>query len=441
MASYLNILFVFLTLTLPTLCFCRKPPTVEGLKGGFSVQLIHRDSPNSPFYNPTETSFQQRNKAFLRSFNRLNHFYPKSKASQKTTQSEISSNNGEYLVKYSIGTPPFEVMGIADTGSDLVWSQCNPCDQCYNQTSPVFDPSKSSTYKPVSCYSKVCESLGETYCHSDSDPSCEYTMSYGDGSHTQGTLAFDTLTLGSTTVGFPEIPIGCGVNNAGTFDSEGSGIVGLGGGDVSLITQIGPSIDFKFSYCLVPLSDSKSTSKLNFGENAVVDGPGTVSTSIIRGSAATFYYLRLEGMSVGTKRIDFAGDSTSNVADGNIIIDSGTTLTLLPQSFYAKLESAVTAQINLERVNSTNEILSLCYKSPPNDVIEVPPVTAHFTGADVVLNSLNTFVSVSEGVTCFAFAPVSTGSIFGNIAQMNHLVGYDFVKKTVSFKSTDCTKM
>ncbi|XP_020206519.1 aspartic proteinase CDR1-like [Cajanus cajan] len=415
------------------------------MKGGFSVQLIHRDSPNSPFYNPTETPFQQLHKAFQRSFHRVNHFYPKSKASQETPQSVISSNQGEYLVKYSIGTPPFEVIGIADTGSDLVWSQCKPCDQCYNQKSPLFDPSKSSTYKPVSCYSRVCGLVGETSCHSDSDSSCEYTISYGDGSHSEGTLAFDTLTLDSTT-GLEwtllDIPIGCGVNNAGTFDSQGSGIVGLGGGVVSLITQIGPSIDFKFSYCLVPMSESKTTSKLNFGKNAVVAGPGTVSTPIITGSVETFYYLRLEGMSVGTKRIELLDDSTiSNVTDGNIIIDSGTTLTLLPQSFYSKLESAVASRIILERVNSTNEILSLCYKSTPNSVIEVPPVTAHFTGADVVLNSLNTFVSVSEEVSCFAFAPIATGSIFGNIAQINHLVGYDFVKKTVSFKPTDCTKI
>ncbi|TKY49535.1 Aspartic proteinase CDR1 [Spatholobus suberectus] len=438
MATYPNILFVFLPLTLSTVCFYGIPLT-EALKGGFSVQLIHRDSPKSPFYNPTETPFQQLNNAFHRSFNRVNYFYRKSKVSQKTPQSVITSNQGEYLVQYSIGTPPFEVMGIADTGSDLIWLQCKPCDQCYNQTNPLFDPSKSVTYEPVSCYSRVCQSVGQTYCYSDSVPNCEYTASYGDGSHSQGNLAFDTLTLGSTTgssVAFPKIPIGCGVNNAGTFDSKGSGIVGLGGGVVSLTSQIGPSIDFKFSYCLVPLFESEGTSKLNFGENAVVAGSGTVSTPIIPSSIDTFYYLKLEGMSVGSKRIEFVGDSTSNDAEGNIIIDSGTTLTFLPEKIYAKLESEVAAQISLERVNSTAEILSLCYKSPANNAIQAPLITVHFTGADVGLNSLNTFVSVSDDVTCFAFAPVASGSLFGNLAQMNHLVGYDLLKKTVTFDST-----
>jgi len=130
---------------------------------------------------------------------RVKHFYPKPKAIQNTPQSVIIPSKGEYLVKYSIGTPPFEVMGIADTGSDLIWSQCKPCEQCYEQTSPLFDPSKSKTYKPVSCCSRVCQSLGQSVCSSDADPNCHYTISYGDGSHSQGNLAFDTLSLGSTT--------------------------------------------------------------------------------------------------------------------------------------------------------------------------------------------------------------------------------------------------
>ncbi|XP_020206524.1 aspartic proteinase CDR1-like [Cajanus cajan] len=447
MATYANVIFVFLTLTLSILCLCGLALTDEAHKGGFSLQLIHRDSPQSPFYDPTETPFQQLHNALQRSFKRVNHFYPNKKRPQKTPQSVMSLSHGEYLMKYSIGTPPFEVMGIADTGSDLVWLQCKPCEKCYNQTDPLFDPSKSSTYQPIYCHSKVRESLsqnGEASCHSGTDPNCEYSIAYGDGSYSNGTLAFETLTLSSTTgssVAFPKIPIGCGVNNGGKFDPKGSGIVGLGKGSISLITKIGPSIDFKFSYCLLPNFESKTTSKLNFGKNAVVAGPGTVSTPIKHDPVDTFYVLKLEGISVGSKRIELVDDSTSNDDNGNIIIDTGTTLTFLPAKFYAKLESEVAAQIKLERVHNPEHILTLCYKSPPKKVIVAPPITAHFTGADVVLNPLNTFVSVSHDVICFAFAPVETNSIFGNMAQMNYLIGYDLVKKTVSFKPIDCTKM
>lgn len=199
MALQSCILFIFFLLFKFSTTCCYARSLTEPLKGGFSVELIHRDSPKSPFYNPTKTLFQKLNTSFHRSLDRVNHFYAKPKATKNTPQSVIISNQGEYLVKYSIGTPPFEVMGIADTGSDLIWSQCKPCEQCYNQTSPLFDPSKSKTYEPVSCYSTVCQTLGQTYCLSDAQPNCQYTVSYGDGSHSQGNLAFDTLTLGSTT--------------------------------------------------------------------------------------------------------------------------------------------------------------------------------------------------------------------------------------------------
>ena len=94
-----------------------------------------------------------------------------------------------------------------------------------------------------------------------------------------------TLTLGSTTsrpVPLPKTIIGCGHNNGGTFNANDSGIFGLGGGVVSLVSQLDSSIDGKFSYCLIPLtSQGDTTSKLNFGSKVVVSGSGAVSTPII----------------------------------------------------------------------------------------------------------------------------------------------------------------
>ncbi|XP_027343039.1 aspartic proteinase CDR1-like [Abrus precatorius] len=431
MATFSSLLLVFLSLAIPF---------IEAHNGGFSVELIHRDSAKSPFYNPTKTRFQLLHSALQRSFNRFHLFYPLTKASSDTPQSQITDNQGEYLVNYSIGTPPFEIMGIFDTGSNLIWSQCKPCTHCYNQTNPMFDPSQSSTYKPIACDSRVCHLLADVSCD-NADHSCKYSISYGDGSHSQGTLAFDTLTLGSTTgssVAFPSIPIGCGFDNAGTFDNKTSGIVGVGSGNVSFISQIGPSVGFKFSYCLVPYFESNATSKLNFGDNAVLADPGVVSTPISPGDS-TFYYLTLEAMSVGSQRIEFKDESTSKDKKGNIIIDSGTTLTFFPMDFYQKLESAVALNFNFER--DDNQMLSLCYKAPLS-AIQAPNITAHFVGADVALTSANTFVSISENITCFAFTSGPTpDAMFGNLAQVGYLVEYDLLKKMVSFKPTDCAKI
>ncbi|KAF5451761.1 hypothetical protein F2P56_026837 [Juglans regia] len=419
--------------------------------GGFSVDLIHRDSPDSPFYNSSETPLQRTAKAVRRSINRVNHFKPstRSSISPKSVESEIIPDKGEYLMKYSVGTPPVPVLGIADTGSDLIWLQCKPCTDCYKQAFPLFDPGKSTTFKKVACNSRECDSLGLISSCSSASSSCVYSMSYGDLSFSYGDLAFDTLTLGSSSsssasgsqpASFRNIVVGCGHHNGGVFGGDGSGIIGLGGGMVSLVSQLGSSVDGKFSYCLVPL-DSNRSSRMSFGSDAIVSGPEVVSTPLVSKNPDTYYFLTLEAISVGNKRLELGYSSPfGNTIEGNIIIDSGTTLTILPAGFYTKFESEVAEQIEAERTPDPRYVLSLCYKSA-SDNIGAPIITAHFRDADVQLNQLNTFVRIGKELLCLAFRPDESVSIFGSLAQTNFLVGYDLKEKTVSFMPTDCSRM
>ncbi|KAJ9707637.1 hypothetical protein PVL29_002600 [Vitis rotundifolia] len=425
--------------------FSRLSHTEASSKGGFSTDLISRDSPLSPFYNPSETQFDRLQKAFSRSISRANHFRANG-VSTNNIQSPVISNSGEYLMNISLGTPPVSMHGIADTGSDLVWRQCEPCDSCYEQIEPIFDPAKSKTYQILSCEAKSCSNLGGQGGCGDEN-TCVYSYSYGDGSHTSGDVAVDTLTIGSTTgrpVSVPKLVFGCGHNNGGTFNDRGSGLVGLGGGPLSMISQLRPLIGGRFSYCLVPFgTDPSVSSKMHFGSRGIVSGPGAVSTPLASREPNTFYYLTLESISVGSKKLAYKGFSKvgSPLADadeGNIIIDSGTTLTLLPRDFYATLESNVARAIGGTPVSDPNNIFSLCYSSLSG--LDIPTITAHFVGADVELKPLNTFVQVQEGLFCFTMIPASDLAIFGNLAQMNFLVGYDLKSRTVSFKPTDCTK-
>ncbi|XP_059456612.1 aspartic proteinase CDR1-like [Corylus avellana] len=424
--------------------------TVEAVNGSFSVDLIHRDSPFSPFYDPSETPSQRVANALQRSITRVNHFKPTSSSSlspNELPRPEIVAVGGEYLMKYSVGTPPVPVLGVADTGSDLIWLQCEPCTDCYNQTDPLFDPAESKTYRNVSCSASECQSLEGTSCSSllSSSSSCEYSVSYGDSSYSHGDLAFDSLTLesnASVPVSLSNIVVGCGHNNAGTFTKKGSGVVGLGRGAASLVTQLGSSIGGKFSYCLVPTtSQAKNSSKLSFGSDAVVSGSGAVSTGLApKRPDMHFYFLTLEAISVGNKTLEFDDSSPFGDSEENIIIDSGTTLTLFPEDFYSRFEAAMAEEIDLERVDDPDERLSLCYKSASDD-IGVPNITAHFRGADMKLNPMNAFLRVSEELVCFAFVASERIYIFGNVAQFNYLVGYDTEANTVSFKPTDCTNL
>ncbi|XP_057512539.1 aspartic proteinase CDR1-like [Actinidia eriantha] len=400
---------------------------------GFSVDLIHRDSQSSPFYNSSLTHFERVSNALRRSQSRVHYFSAACMSSEPAT-SEVIAIGGVYVMNITLGTPPFNILAIADTGSDLIWTQCMPCTDCYKQTAPLFNPKSSSTYKDVPCSSSECQDFPRSSC-SDND-TCEYSVLYGDRSHSHGVLATETLSLGSTNV--PGIVFGCGFDNGGTFSGDGSGIVGLGGGPVSLISQMNSSIDGKFSYCLVPMSSQNSkSSQMHFGDNAIVSGLEVVSTPIISKSPSTFYSLTLEGITIGRQRVEFHSDSSSSPnAFGNIIIDSGTTLTYLRSDFYDQFEAAVKTTVKLQPTSDPLQMLNLCYRMGDN--FAFPIITVHFTGADVKLNPINAFVKTSDDVACLAFAPANTIAIFGNLAQMNFLVGYDLIKRTVSFKPTEC---
>ncbi|TKY58459.1 Aspartic proteinase CDR1 [Spatholobus suberectus] len=401
-----------------------------------TTELIHRDSPLSPFYDPSSTHFDRLHNAFQRSLKRINRFKVPNRGK---TQAPMKPGGGEYLMKISFGTPPVKVIGIVDTGSDLIWTQCLPCIECYKQTIPLFDPRHSSSYHTIPCKSKFCNALDleAAKCHHNT---CEYYYSYADGSHTAGNLASETLTLGTKNpISLPNIVIGCAHDTAGIFDKSGSGIIGLGYGKLSLISQLGTG-GKKFSYCLVPTTKN-STSKINFGKS-VVSGPGVVTTPLVTKAHSALYRVTLEAFSVGKYRIAFAykGDTHTNrnAVKGNVVIDTGTTLTLVPFDVYDGLESALGKVIRAKRVRDPNGNFNLCYESI-GDKIRIPIITAHFKGGDVKLRPVNTFSRVKENLICFTMIP-NDFALLGNLAQTNFLVGFDLEARTVSFKHTDCTQ-
>ncbi|KAG6574812.1 Aspartic proteinase CDR1, partial [Cucurbita argyrosperma subsp. sororia] len=371
---------------------------------GFSVEMIHRDFPKSPLFNASETHYQRIADALRRSISR------EMVSLTDTGKAPIYSSGGAYVVKISLGTPPFPIVAVADTGSNIIWTQCKPCSNCYNQTEPMFEPSKSSTYKLVPCSSPNCSISGlESSCSSES--MCEYSTSYYDGTHSKGDIAVDTVTMGSTSgqpVAFPQTVIGCGHDNVAAFGSKISGIVGLGQGPASLVQQMGPATGGKFSYCLVPVGKSNNSSYLNFGSNAIVSGSGAVSTP--------FY------------------------TSGNIIIDSGTTLTYIPEETYANFSNAISKLMDLKPTTGPIQFLNYCYETTTDDY-KVPPVTVHFEGGNVNLERENLFIRVANNVVCLAFVARNDMFVYGNIAQTNFLVGYDTKKSSVSFKAANCATL
>lgn len=413
----------------------------------FSVELIHQYSSKSPFFNLTETKLQRISNAVHNSINRACHFDKQFSLTANRPISNVTSIFGEYFMSYSVGTPPIKVYGLMDTGSSLVWQQCKPCDDCSNQISPILDPSKSSSYKNISCSSMTCKSMKDaiTSCSHDQDL-CQYYIAYGMFM-SKGDIITETLTFDSTSessiVSFPKTLVGCAHTSVLSDNDTLVGVVGLGRGSSSLIRQLGPLIYDKFSYCLTNFFNEpwqfNTSSKLNFGDDAVVSGENVASTPLVKleGIGNDSYTVTLEAFSVGNKRIEYEGSNSTK----NIILDTGTTFTLLPKQFHTNLESTVAEVIKQERVEDPNKLFTLCYNTTLNQP-NFPEIIVHFSGANITLNSHNTFVPMDNGIVCFPFLPSPSPDfvLFGNFVQHNLLVGYDLKKDIVSFKPTDCSK-
>ncbi|XP_057969406.1 aspartic proteinase CDR1-like [Malania oleifera] len=409
--------------------------------GGFTVNLIHRDSPNSPLYNPTDTLFARVSNALLRSTKRA-------KTLSQTPSpglSDIINSGGVYLMNISIGSKRVPVLGITDTASDLVWTQCKPCKKCFLQAYPLFDPTTSSTYQVVSCGSKICSAMNKrsTFC---TGANCGYQMGYGDGISSRGILSTDQISLGGSNT-LPHAVFGCGIENSYEPSGQnGTGVIGLARGADSLISQLDSIIDGKFSYCLVDIYNSGGFSKMRFGSETEFSGAGVISTPLFSQSGNNFYYVRLDAISVGNIMVtnsDVLSPSCprSSSSVGNIIIDTGTTLPHLINKFHDSLLLVVNKSKelqNLRRVEDPTRTLDLCYRSKE---IVGPTLTAHFAcGANVTLSPSHAFLKVAEDVLCFGFAKSENLAIWGSTTQMDFSVGYDLRNNKVFFKPTDCTK-
>jgi hypothetical protein len=404
------------------------------VQNGFRVKLKHVDS------GKNLTKFERIQHGVKRGRHRLQRF--KAMALVASSNSEIDApvlpGNGEFLMKLAIGTPPETYSAIMDTGSDLIWTQCKPCTQCFDQPTPIFDPKKSSSFSKLSCSSKLCEALPQSTC----SDGCEYLYGYGDYSSTQGMLASETLTFGKVSV--PEVAFGCGEDNEGSGFSQGSGLVGLGRGPLSLVSQLKEP---KFSYCLTSVDDTKASTLLMGSLASVKASDSEIKTTpLIQNSAQpSFYYLSLEGISVGDTSLPIKKSTFSLQEDGSggLIIDSGTTITYLEQSAFDLVAKEFTSQINLPVDNSGSTGLEVCFTLPSGSTdIEVPKLVFHFDGADLELPAENYMIAdASMGVACLAMGSSSGMSIFGNIQQQNMLVLHDLEKETLSFLPTQCDEL
>ncbi|TVU47265.1 hypothetical protein EJB05_06858, partial [Eragrostis curvula] len=382
--------------------------------------------------------------------------------SGSSASAQVVPGKGEYRVKLAVGTPPQPVELELNTGSDLIWTQCQPCPSCFQQELPYFHPSRSSTFSPLRCGSPACQGLQFSSCGTQNslwgNQSCVYTYSYGDKSVTTGFLGVDKFTFAgaaahATGHGVSRVTFGCGIFNTGIFrsDATGTGLAGFGRGPLSLPSQL--KVD-NFSYCFTSLTGSKPSPVLlglpanlyrssAHGHSAVVK-----TTPFIHNHAnPTYYYLSLKGITVGSTRLPVPESTfalTKN-GTGGALIDSGTSITTLPTHIYRLLRDTFVSQLKL-RTTDGGELL--CFVVPKGAKPRVPKLMFHFEGATLDLPRENYVLDYEEKgrrAICIVIGDggelIQNMTVIGNYQQQNMHILYDLDGNKLSFVPAHCDRV
>lgn len=361
---------------------------------------------------------------------RVQHLQSKYINNQLTKSTQTPLNSGaklqilNYIVTIQLGKSQFTV--IVDTGSDLTWVQC------------LSNTSTSSTYKRVQCKSPICRSLlsatgNSGVCSGQNNKTCNYFMSYGDGSYSIGEMGKETLTLGNISI--KEFAFGCGRDNKGVFGGT-SGLIGLGRSDLSLVSQT-TTFGGVFSYCLPEISQSGSLvlGKYSFYKNIT---PFTDTKMLRNPNLPTFYFLNVTGMSVGGVRF-------GNRGGYQFLIDSGTVISRLPIEMYRAVEEEFLKQFSGFPSAPSYSILERCFDLSGYEEVNVPVMKFEFEGGggmEIDVSGVFYFAKSDASQVCLALASLSSEEeigIIGNHQQRNQRVVYDTKNSKLGFAAESCT--
>ncbi|KAM3683481.1 hypothetical protein ACJW31_12G150700 [Castanea mollissima] len=401
--------FTLLCFTINTTSLATTSPTITKPKR-LVTQLIHHNSVYSPYYNPKDTIADRARHAIDSSNARFDYIWKEIQGVSLETDDVRSSAIPEtkhhgFMANIFIGSPPVPQLLTMDTGSSLSWTQCQPCMHCFTQALPIFNPPQSATYRLLPCSSPICHQAPSMICPASR---CEFELRYGDGTVVCGYLGTEKITFETSDEGITSIPnlvIGCAYVVGGNWRTDGgqsSGVLGLGAQVTSLVKQLGS----KFSYCFGSIWNLQySHNQLTVGDGARIEGPSTPIT-IFGG----YYYVTLESISVGEKKLDISPKvfKVTKQGKGGVIIDSGSTLTYLPKAAFNPLKDEFTFTFA--------------------------------NGVDLAFNVKNFFYPAEPNSFCMSVVPSTAAdlTLIGVLAQQSYNISYDLVGNTVSIQRIDC---
>ncbi|XP_062097849.1 aspartyl protease AED3 [Humulus lupulus] len=361
-------------------------------------------------------------------------------AAQKTTSAPIASGQetlhiGNYVVRAKIGTPGQLLFMVLDTSSDAAWAPCSGCTGC---SSTIFSPNSSTTFSPLDCSVSQCAQVRGLSCPVTGTSPCVFNQTYGGDSSFSASLSHDSLRLANDVI--PNFSFGC-INAVSGGSVPPQGLLGLGRGPMSLLSQSGSLYSGVFSYCLPSFKSFYFSGSLKLGP---LGQPKNIRTTPLLKNPhrPSLYYVNLTGLSVGRVLVPIAPEFLAfNPQTGSgTVIDSGTVITRFVEPVYAAIREEFRKQV--QGPFSTLGAFDTCFEGKREML--APLITLHFTGMDLKLPLENSLIHSSAGtVACLAMAaaPMNVNSVLNviaNLQQQNLRILFDVANSRLGIARELC---
>jgi hypothetical protein len=380
----------------------------------------------------------------------------KKAAANSTALLPIKGNvfpDGQYYTSIFVGNPPRPYFLDVDTGSDLTWIQCDaPCTNCAKGPHPLYKPAKEKIVPPKDL---LCQELqgNQNYC--ETCKQCDYEIEYADRSSSMGVLARDDMHLTATNGGREKLDFvfGCAYDQQGQLLSSPAktdGILGLSSAAISFPSQLASEglIANVFGHCI---TRETATGGYMFLGDDYVPRWGMTWTSI-RSGPDNLYHTEVQNVKYGDQQL-----SVRETGKVQVIFDSGSSYTYLPNEIYENLVAAIKYATPGFVQDSSDRTLPLCWKAdfPVRYLEDVKqffkPLNLHFGKKWLVMSKTFTispedYIIISDkGNVCLGLLngrEINLGStiIIGDVSLRGKLVVYDNQRRQIGWANSDCSK-
>ncbi|ANQ09849.1 Uncharacterized protein PCOAH_00043510 [Plasmodium coatneyi] len=324
-----------------------------------------------------------------------------------------------YFLDVGIGTPEQKISLILDTGSSSLSFPCAGCKKCGVHMENPFNLNNSKTSSILYCENEKCP-----YNLNCVNGKCEYLQSYCEGSQISGFYFSDVVTVVSHNnekISFRKL-MGCHMHEESLFlYQQATGVLGMSLSKpqgiptfINFLFQNAPQLKEVFSICISEKGGELIAGGydpayiVRKGEPNQLDGatpPGEEKELSLREAEKIvwenitrkyYYYIRVRGMDL------FGTNMMSSNKGLEMLVDSGSTFTHVPEDLYNKLNFFfdILCIQDMNNAFDVNKRLKMTNESFNNPLVQFDDFKKSLKR---IIEKENMCVKIVEGVQCWKY--------------------------------------